>query len=435
MLDEIINNPDIEKYIQHYEIGQDIFLEGDNTQDLYILLSGQLDVLKGDKHIAEIKRKGALFGEMSFLLNTGRTATTRAKNDVQAIRIPSDEITEFLKTFPVVSAEITRILAQRLNKTSHVLYGLKEFSDQIPDAVVLTDKNGKILTMNSASEKLYGQRADRMRHQPMADLFEKPDDHARILEEIKSKDTILEKTLTIRHPQKGTRFVSASMTCLYDANDNFQGVCYLGRDATVVENLKRRYKRIRLWLIPAVCILIFLAGAVFFGYPYFSKGIKVTGTNKNNLKNILAKDFALLKLQLYDDKILKDPKKIRESIRRFLAIQDNVSMPYTAILLMDKGKKVVSGCAVDPDKDISGLFGSSYAGIDFQGEDSSLHKILELYRTDEEHPMGYKGVEIAMEIYRDNDFLGWLVFQMNMSLLKKDYDIELRDLFDFTFTK
>ena len=49
MLDEVINDPDLEKYISTFQAGETIFLEGDHSQDLYILVSGELDILKGKK--------------------------------------------------------------------------------------------------------------------------------------------------------------------------------------------------------------------------------------------------------------------------------------------------------------------------------------------------------------------------------------------------
>ena len=41
MDDTLLDNPELEKYIARYPRGQRIFLEGDDSQDLYILISGQ----------------------------------------------------------------------------------------------------------------------------------------------------------------------------------------------------------------------------------------------------------------------------------------------------------------------------------------------------------------------------------------------------------
>ena len=94
MLNKIIDNSDLDKYRTSYDEGHVIFVEGDDTQDLYILTSGDVDVFKGNKSMAEITEPGSLFGEMSFLLGAKRTATVKARNQVKAICIPKEEITE-----------------------------------------------------------------------------------------------------------------------------------------------------------------------------------------------------------------------------------------------------------------------------------------------------------------------------------------------------
>ncbi|MEE9612846.1 MAG: cyclic nucleotide-binding domain-containing protein, partial [Desulfatiglandales bacterium] len=269
MLEKIINNPDLDKYRTTFETDHIIFHEGDNTQDLYILVSGQLDVLKGKKSIAEISAPGSLFGEMSFLLGAKRTATVKARNEVKAIRIPKKEITVFLSESPTAARDITKLLAERLDETSQILYGLKEFCDQLPDAVILTDTEEKILTWNSAAEKLYGRNGHQMRYTPVEKIYQEPQVYKNFLEEVQSGNAVKEKILRIRHPEKGTRFISTSMTLLYDDNHNFHGVISLGRDITSVTNLERGYRRARYWLVRSFFLLGLLglmAVTIFFGY-------------------------------------------------------------------------------------------------------------------------------------------------------------------------
>ena len=63
MWKEIINSPDLAKYHMTYEGGQVVFYEGDDSQNLYFLISGQLDIYRGDMKIREITEVGAFFGE------------------------------------------------------------------------------------------------------------------------------------------------------------------------------------------------------------------------------------------------------------------------------------------------------------------------------------------------------------------------------------
>jgi CRP-like cAMP-binding protein len=67
-IDEIISNPDLAKYLITFSSGQTIFLEGDDSQDLYVLVAGHVEIFKGDMKIRDITQEGTVFGEVSFFL-------------------------------------------------------------------------------------------------------------------------------------------------------------------------------------------------------------------------------------------------------------------------------------------------------------------------------------------------------------------------------
>ena len=435
MLDEIIKNPDLGKYVHNFEEGQTIFLEGDESQDLYILVSGNLDIIKGDQVISEVTETGALFGEMSFLLGARRTASVKARDEVEAIRIPKEEVTDFLREFPTVAREISRILAQRLDETSQILYGLKEFCDQLPDAVIMTDREGKILTWNHAAEKLYGRDWNQMRHRSIEEIYEEPEVYRSFLDDVQSKYSVSEKILKVKHPQGGPRCISTSTTLLYDSHHNFQGLLSLGRDVTAATKIEKRYRRIRHWLIPSFLLLGLLAAAIFFGYPYFSKGYQVMDIKKQELKNQLAKDYHVLRALLADGFRAHDRQRTSHLLKDFFDIQETATIPYNGLVLLDREKRVFNAYSIKAGREISGIVGSRYTGIEFQGSDKSLHKVLTLYRADKKHPMGHKGIEIAFEMTKDNEFLGWIVFQMDMDMMEETYAIDEEGLKKYQFKR
>ena len=430
MLDELIHNPNVEKYVTVYERGKYLFLEGDDSQDLYVLISGHVEIIKGDKKLDEITEPGALFGELSFLLGAKRTATARAEGTVEALRIPKEEITDFLHDFPSVAGEITQFLAQRLDERSQALYGLKELCDQLPDAVIITDRDGRISTWNSAAEKLYGRDWHDLHQGKIQDVYENPQALEAFLEEVQSKYTVKEKILKTKHPSKGSHFVSTSTTLLYDGHHNFQGVLFLGRDATALQKLERRYRRVRNWLIPSLLLLGVLVAAVFLGYPYFSKGVQSVDLRKEELRNEIARDYLLLKSLLikpFEDRNRSETTRV---MKDFFHMQPETKTPYKGVVLLDQNKSVFdayspSGHAAD--------VGSSYAGIAFQGSEGSLYSVLLLYRTDDAHPMGKRGLEIAFELKGEGKTLGWLLFQMDMACLKDAYRVTEEDLKRFQF--
>jgi len=435
MLEEIIQNPKLNKYLTTFNIGQTLFLEGDDSQDLFILISGQLDIIKGTKKIAEITEKGSLFGEMSFFLGARRTATVKAKDDVKAIRVPKEEITSFLQEFPPVGSKIATLLAQRLEETSQIVYGLREFSDQLPDAVIMTDRDGNILTWNTSAERLYGREADQMRHKPAEEIYEEPQVYKDFLEEVQSKHAVREKVLKIKHPEKGARYISTSTTVLYDGHHNLQGALSLGRDVTDSQKLQRRYERFRKWLIPSLILLVLLTTGVFYGYAKFIRSYETMDVKKQGLRDHIAKDYLVLKSLLTDHFAAGDRVKINQVFKDFFDIQEKGTIPYTGLILLGEDKKVFNAYSIKAGTDVSKMIGSSYTGIAFSGSDESLHRVLALYRTDKDHPMGCRCIELAFELSKDDDFLGWVAFQMDMDLLKRKYGIEENDFRRFQFKK
>jgi PAS domain S-box-containing protein len=433
MLDSLINNPNFDKYVITFEAGQTVFLEGDDSQDLYIMISGEAGVFKGTKKITELSEEGSGFGEMSFLLGENRTATVKAISDVKVIKIPKDEVPIFLNKFPEVVKEFAKYLARRLDETSQILYGLREICDQIPDAVILTDKEGKILSWNNAAEKLYGWDEFQMHHKPAEELYEDPDEYKDFLKEVISKYAVREKTLRIRHPEKGIRQISTSTTVLYDGQHNFEGVLSLGRDVTSVKALEKRYQRARRWLIPLFLLLGMFGIGIFFGYPYFSKGFKITDAQKQDLKDDLAVDYRLLRSLLLEPFEAGDRTKTTKTLKGFFDVQKGIKIPYTGLILLSKDKKVFDAYSILPGADVEGIIGSSYSGIDLEGSKDALYKVLTLYRTHKDHPMGLKDTEVVFRLYKGNDFLGWLIFQVDLEFIKDKHNADENDLKNFRF--
>ena len=434
-IDEIISNPDLAKYSIAFTSGQTIFLEGDDSQDLYILVAGQVEIFKGDKKIRDITEEGSVFGEVSFFLGDRRTASVKAKTKVEVICIPKEEITLFLQECPTAGPQIIRHLSQWLSEATQMLYGLKEVSDQLPDAVIMTDKEGRILVWNSAAERLYGRDWPRMRGTNVDEIYAKPDVYKNFLKTVQTRYSATEKVFDIKHPRKGIRCISTSFTVLYDGHHNFQGVLSLGRDVTATKKLEKKYKRIFFWLISAFILIGLLTATIFWGYPYYSKGHQAVNLGQKELRNILAKDYFLLNSWITDQLGGQNTEAVSQAMQQFFNIQPPTAIPYTGLVLLDKDRKVVNAYSTKADISAGDMIGNSYAAIEFQGSEDSLHKVLTVYRTEKDHPMGKKGVEIAFELYKDKAFMGWLVFQMDMDSMTDTYGIDDKNLKKLHFDK
>jgi PAS domain S-box-containing protein len=385
--------------------------------------------------IRDITQEGTVFGEVSFFLGDRRTASVKAKTKVEVICIPKEEIMLFLDQCPTAAPDIIRHLSFRLNETTQMLYGLKEVSDQLPDAVIVTDKAGRILVWNAAAERVYGRDWPQMRNAEIDEIYVKPEEYQKFIEAVQTRYSAKEKVFDIRHPQKGIRCISTSFTVLYDGHHNFQGVLSLGRDVTATKKLEKKYKRTFIWLISAFVLISFLAAMIFLGYPYYSKGHQAADIRQKEIGNILAKDYFLLNSWLSEHLGKENQNAIRQTMQRLFNIPHTTAIPYTGLVLLNSNRKVVSAYSTKADISADAMIGSSYAAIEFQGSEDSLHKVLTVYRTEEGHPMGKKGTEIAFELYKANEFMGWLIFQMDMNLLTDIYGVDVKNLTNLQFDK
>ena len=433
--DEIISNSDLAKYRITFTSGQTLFLEGDDSQDLYILVAGQVEIFKGNKKIRDITQEGSIFGEVSFFLGDRRTASVKAKTEVEVICIPREEITLFLAECPSAGPEIIRHLSQWLNEATQMLYGLKEVCDQLQDAVIMTDTAGRILVWNAAAERLYGRDWPQMRGTNVDEIYANPDEYKNFLEAVQTQYSTREKVFDIKHPRKGIRCIATSFTVLYDGHHNFQGVLSLGRDITAAKKMEKRYKRVFFWLISAFVLIGLLTATIFLGYPYYSKGYQTVNLRQKALSNLLAKDYFLLNSWLADSLGSQNTEALSQIMQKFFDIPHSTAIPYTGLVLLDKDKKVVDAYSTGADISAGNMIGSSYAAINFKGSETSLHKVLTLYRADKNNPMGKKSVEVAFELNRDERLVGWLIFQLDMEQLKKRHGIDGKDLAKLQFEK
>jgi CRP/FNR family transcriptional regulator, cyclic AMP receptor protein len=103
--------------------GTVLLQEGASTGRAYVLVSGALEVLRGDTQVSVLTTPGAMVGEMSVLLNAPHTASVRALCDTDVIEIDQAEV--FFRAHPELSWQIARVLANRLNAATTYLVDVK----------------------------------------------------------------------------------------------------------------------------------------------------------------------------------------------------------------------------------------------------------------------------------------------------------------------
>jgi signal transduction histidine kinase len=105
-----------------YKQGDIIFRENEIADAFYIIVEGIVEILKyGEENRQEIlaeKKRNDVFGEMAVIDDLPRSATIRAKTDLNLLKLKKDEFVELLKTFSHISIEIARSICATVRKTN-----------------------------------------------------------------------------------------------------------------------------------------------------------------------------------------------------------------------------------------------------------------------------------------------------------------------------
>jgi len=96
--------------------GAVVVIEGAHDQSMFLIRKGVVEVFKGEEKVTE-RAAGQLIGEVNFVLGTERTATVKAKTDVEIVEFPWEALWELFGENPQLSAQfawnIATILATR----------------------------------------------------------------------------------------------------------------------------------------------------------------------------------------------------------------------------------------------------------------------------------------------------------------------------------
>jgi len=108
--------------------GEIIFREDEPGDSLYIVLQGEVEVLRESgaqdrvAQVVAVLGRGEFFGEMSMLEKSTRSATVRSRMDSRLLIVTTEDFYSFAKIFKngftVVIINIARILSQRLRQTT-----------------------------------------------------------------------------------------------------------------------------------------------------------------------------------------------------------------------------------------------------------------------------------------------------------------------------
>jgi CRP-like cAMP-binding protein len=101
--------------------GDTIIHEGHQVDGLYVVLSGEVAVTKGEQSLARL-HEGELFGEMSLLQKTPANATVTAARNTSLLRLPREDFDTLILTHPQI-LELVSELSEARQRSNEALLG------------------------------------------------------------------------------------------------------------------------------------------------------------------------------------------------------------------------------------------------------------------------------------------------------------------------
>jgi CRP-like cAMP-binding protein len=124
------------------DAGTVVFREGDEARDMYVLVEGELEVLKKSQHGIEARvamlGPGDWFGEMSVVDVQPRSATVRVLAPSRLVRITSADLDALyrydMKSYAIIVLNLARELSRRLRVADGIL---ADFIANVMDSYVV----------------------------------------------------------------------------------------------------------------------------------------------------------------------------------------------------------------------------------------------------------------------------------------------------------
>ncbi len=118
--------------VRKYDAGEYIIKQGETDDLMFILLSGQLEIIRDNISIRVLDTPGEVVGEMGLINKEARSASVRAKNMVECLAINTSYL-DSDRTSPqsIMFYLFSQILARRLKAENQALLDAKKEISQL----------------------------------------------------------------------------------------------------------------------------------------------------------------------------------------------------------------------------------------------------------------------------------------------------------------
>jgi CRP-like cAMP-binding protein len=103
--------------VREFKAGEVIFSQGDAASELFVIQSGKVDVMLGNRLLASLSDHD-IFGEMALIDTAPRSTTAVAKTDVRLVPVGEKQFLFLVGRTPHFALNVMRALARRLRVTN-----------------------------------------------------------------------------------------------------------------------------------------------------------------------------------------------------------------------------------------------------------------------------------------------------------------------------
>lgn len=103
--------------------GETLLSQGGTDRVLFVLVEGAVEVIKDDVEVARCSDPGAVFGDLSVLLDIPHTASVRTTRPSKVIVV--EDPRAFLEQNPLACLHVCELLARRLDAVNKYLVDVK----------------------------------------------------------------------------------------------------------------------------------------------------------------------------------------------------------------------------------------------------------------------------------------------------------------------
>ncbi len=110
----------------HVAAGEHVFKEGDPGNIMYVLMSGEADIVVGSA-VVEKAMPGSMLGELALVDDVERTATVMAVTDCALVPIDVKRFLFLVQETPNFAVHVMKVIAKRLRNMDVMLKEAQEY--------------------------------------------------------------------------------------------------------------------------------------------------------------------------------------------------------------------------------------------------------------------------------------------------------------------